>query len=243
MRKSTARAFLVIALTLLGVSAQAADVRLASYLYGTGSPVALTSPVGAYNGSAGALVGTLSGAPGFDATPFITYSVEIDDSLRFSRSAVSGYALVDGGSYFQARRGDATIADALARLLSYASDNAGLVANASGSASLQLAIWNTIYDTDFTVSSLSTFNDTSASAGLANGLLAGAQGVTSDHYHVYVLERAGNQDLLVLGAFIPEPGSLWLVLAALLPLPLLSRQRRRSIDAATAPSTTKIARL
>ena len=190
-----------------------------------------------------ALVGTLSGAPGFDATPFIAYSVEINDSLRFSRTPISGYTLVDGGSYFQARRGDAAIAEALARLLSYASDNAGMVTNAAGSASLQLAIWNTIYDTDFTVSSLSTFNDTSVNAGLATGLLAGARGVTNDRYHVYVLERAGNQDLLVLGAFIPEPGSLWLVLAALLPLPLLSRQRRRSSDAASAPSTTKTARL
>lgn len=214
------------------------DVTLSGWAFGSGHKVlsSATTTDGAvnYRGRAGAFTGTLAGAGDMDSVAFITWCIELEERVSFDSTLA--YSLVGGSEYFGQRRGDAGIADRLGRLMTYAAEHGNLVGSASGSTALQLAVWNIVYDSDWTVGSAGGFRDSSSHSAAANVLLAGAQGLADSRYDVFALERAGSQDLLALSSrgqaaaaarvAVAEPGSLGLAGAALASL-LLARRGRR----------------
>ena len=128
------------------------------------------------------------------------------------------YTVQEGAEYFKRRHDDATIADRLGKLLTWVDEHPTEVDTAVESASLQLAIWNLVYDTDYSLAPHGVFSDSSARADQANVLLAGAKSLTSSRFAVYTLEGAGTQDFLLFTAkgnrrdgadtSVPEPASL-----------------------------------
>ncbi len=224
------RALLAATCALLAGPAAAASVTLTGWAFGSGKAVQATG----YNGLAGAFAGTLAGAGVHDQTPFITYCIELEEHFSFGASAMTGYEVVDGRSYFAARRGDAGIADRLGRLMSWAAERPGVVDNASESASLQLAIWNLVYDRDFSLTAGGgSFSDASVHRQHADTLLAGAAGQAASRFEVFALSKAGKQDFLLLAARatpsstpLSSPGTLLLAGMGLGTIGLTLRRRR-----------------
>jgi hypothetical protein len=215
----------------------AVDLTLGGWAFGTGHKVSASATTSAgtldYRGHAGAFTGTLAGAGDMDSAAFVTWCIELEERVSFQQTL--SYSLVAGSDYFGERRGDATIADRLGRLMTYAADNTALVDNHSGSTALQLAVWNVVYDSDWSVTDGGPFKDASSYRMAASALLAGAEGVAESRYDVFALEKTGSQDLLALALRepsaaavngVPEPGSLALAGSALLGL-LAARRRRR----------------
>lgn len=198
-------------------SVQAADINMTGWAFGAGHAVNVAVPT--YNGQGGAFKGVLSNAGVFNNTNFITYCVELTESFSLP-SNMTGFSIVSGASYFAG-----SIASKLGKLMTYAYSNPTLVDSVIESGALQLAIWNTIYDTD-SLLGVGTFKNTSDVGGvnaIANSFLANAAATTSI-YNVLVLTKQGTQDFILLQR-VPTPGSLAL---AALAMGLLWGVRRRA---------------
>lgn len=202
-RKAALRATLAAALLAGAAAAQASTVTLTNWTFGSGNAVNASAPI--YNGQAGGFSGTL------DGQALLTYCVELTQVFYWN-TAYTNYTDVSAASYFG---GADNKADKLGRLLSYVADTAGAVDTAAESTSLQLAVWNIVYDTDYTLSTHTgaTFSDTSTYAGYANALLANSQN-WANSMDVRVLSSPTAQDQLHWGR-VPEPASAALVALAL----------------------------
>lgn len=222
----------LMALALAGVasaaasSAGAAEVTLTGWAFDSGNPVAGNL----YSGRAGGFKGTLTGAGAFDSKAFVTYCVELTESFSFSDKPIGTYDVIAGASYFGPEK-----AHALGQLVTFANADPTRVDSAEESTSFQLAVWNLVYDKDYSVSVAGSFDDRSAYAPYANLLLKGAAGVTQNLYSVSALQRKGSQDFLLaekvpgrdaqIGG-VPLPTTLWLLAAAVAALALRRVARR-----------------
>lgn len=197
------RAALGTALAAGAFGANASTVVLSQWAFGSGNAVATSAPV--YNGQAGGFRGTL------DGQSLLTYCVELTQVFYWN-TAYTNYTDTGAASYFG---GADNKADKLGRLLSYVADTSGAVDSAAESTAMQLAVWNIVYDTDFTLAGYSgaAFSDTSAYAGYATALLTASRNWTNT-MDVRVLASATAQDQLHWNR-VPEPASLALALLAL----------------------------
>lgn len=254
MKKNLLRALGAVALASATLAAQAATVNLGSWAYGdssgnvvnVGSPDH-TGPAGGFKGAV--LFDAADAASGFSGvmSNFITYCVEIEESFYLPSGSMTGYSVVAGSADAEWNNPNGTgktasgTSNRLGQLLSYAAANNVIRSStaAADSTSLQLAIWNVIYDTDSTVSS-GVFSEKSNSAydAYADTLLTASAG-WGRMLDVYVLQKSGSQDFVLtrdtgrvvtaitpgIGANIPEPASLALALLGLAAAGAASRKR------------------
>lgn len=231
MVKQLIRGAVVAAFCAGAMLAQAGTVNLTGWTYGSGGAVDVSTP--AYNGQGGGFTGTLSGfgAP-FDSNSFQTYCVELTQQFNFGAS-MSDYSIIAGAANteWNLYGGNAATTSArLGQLMTYV-NTTGAVTNASQSTSLQLAIWNIIYDTDNTLlggsfKMLSGINSNPGFtlASYANTLLSDSLNTVSN-LNVYVLKSPTNQDFLITTA-VPEPSTYALLLAGLAGVGFITRRRR-----------------
>ncbi len=227
-------------LLVAGWSAQAGTVTFNQWFHGS-SNIANVTP--AFNGNssfnAGAFKVTLSNFTGasaaFNGKSFEAYCVELTEYFS-PGSTYNTYDIVAAADYFSAKPG---VASKLTQLVSYVNNSSVFAAAGVDkdlqSTALQLAIWNTVYDSDATLAShtQATFSEgtTSLRSTAANFRgsddLLGSAG-SSSGYSLYVLRSGppGQQDQLVwLRNDVPEPASLALVVLALGGAAFASRRR------------------
>ena len=210
------------------VGAQALTMTLTGWTYGSVA-VNVTYPAGTYaGGGGGGFSGTLAGAGIHSTTSLLTYCTEIDQDFSFGTTYGPGDYVINSAEF----QYGSTKALALARMFSWAfeSGHSDRLDTAVESTGLQLAVWNIVYDSDFTVSSGSFHaNDSTASDAYANTLLShAADSGQAQTKYMYVLHSGapGNhQDQLFWEPIgdqpdgstvtVPEPASLALAVVAL----------------------------
>lgn len=222
------------ATVLAGAGAsQAATVQLNAWEYGkdAGRKVLVSTPATSEMVYAGGFAGKLNG----DA--LLSYCVELTQSFSWG-TVYTDFIDRAAASYF----GQAdNKADKLGRLLSYVADE-GKVGTAAQSASMQLAVWNIVYDTDFTLAAHSgaTFSvpasktaSYAVDAAYASELLAASVN-WSNTMNVWVLASPTAQDQLHWArapqvtrnaAEVPEPASLALALLGIVAAGAATRRR------------------
>lgn len=197
---------LITAFTLAVAAALAhADIILSGWTFGSGNVVATTL----WSGQAGGYTGALA-LDGFNLSSFNTYCVELTESFSFSSSPMPGYQIVNGATYFGSSK-----AEELGKLMSYVALHPAEVDTAAESTSLQLAIWNLVYDSDRSLLG-GSFTDSSVYGKHATELLEESADARSN-VAVYALSKNGSQDFILTLA-VPEPTSLSLALVGLFAL-------------------------
>lgn len=235
--KNFLRTAAAAALLATGLAAQAGTLTMAGWLFGPGNNVAAGAPN--YSGQAGGFKGALSNMsdPAFNLNPVEMYCVDLGQYITINtgttysvkidgEAGATAFTVMDVASVFSS-----SVANRLAKLVSYAESVSTIVDTSAESTSMQLAIWNTVYDTDNTLTAPGSFSDTSGYAAYANTLLANAAGFSVTK-QLYVLKSASNQDQLFWidsqgrRGDLPEPASLALVGLALGGAAFASRRRR-----------------
>jgi len=245
-RSFTLRVFAGAALVSMAAAAQAGTLTMQSWLFANGGNAVSTGTNPSYSGAAGGFKGALSGMSQsmFNLNPIDMYCVDLGRFIDishgktysvniFGESGTADFTIMSVGSRFSS-----SVSSRLSQLVGYAKSASDHVDTAAKSTSLQLAIWNTIYDTDDTLSSngSGTFSDNSTFNSYATTLLTGSLNFVSTK-DLYVLRsiasvgKAGFQDQLFWTNTprrndVPEPASLALVALALGAAGLASHRRR-----------------
>lgn len=231
------------------LSAQAITVKLDFANGSVGMTVGKTN----LNTDVSASVGAFKGMSGADApyntSSFVTYCVELTQYFSLN-TTYTGYSLAGGSSYFGGITpllsvGSATVVSRLSKLFS-SLGGVSTPANATNSAAIQLAVWESIYEgptygnvnrsLDDTTSGAFDATGSAAAINAANTILGNALAYTGPNlFSVKVLTNSAQQDFLVLERDggggpqgIPEPGSVALSLAALGALAFARRRRASS---------------